>query len=109
MLFIGTRMHIIPNCAHLGRFGVDLPTRVPTAANHHKPPHKRRKYAEFETMGFPESMLLHRHGLDSFKEYSLDEILAFYQHTNNHHPKFWRWIAVICGGLRWFAWLPYPR
>ena len=33
----------------------------------------------------------------------LDKLLAFYQHTNNHHPKFWQWFAVVCGGLRWFA------
>ena len=64
MLFTGTRIHIVPNFAYLRG---DLPTRV-AVANHHKPPPKRHKYAGFETMGIPESMVLHRYGLASLKE-----------------------------------------
>ena len=41
-----------------------------------------------------------------WRSHSLDKLLAFCQHTNNHHPKFWRWFAVVCSGLRWFACLP---
>ena len=64
----------------------------PAAANHHKPPKKRRKYAGFVTMGIPairESIVLHRQGLATLKEPNyllLSQILA-----------------VVCGGLRWFA------
>ena len=39
-----------------------------TAANHHKPPPKRRKYAGFGTKGIRESIVLHRHGLATLKE-----------------------------------------
>ena len=31
------------------------------------------------------------------------KILAFHQHMNTYKPKFWRWFAVVCGGLRWFS------
>ena len=26
-----------------------------------------------------------------------------HQHMNTYKPKFWRWFAVVCGGLRWFS------
>ena len=31
-----------------------------------------------------------------WRSHSLDNLRAFYQHTNNHHPKFWRWFVVVC-------------
>ena len=42
-----------------------LPTRL-AAANHHKPPPKR-KYAGFGTMGIRDSIVLHRQGLATLK------------------------------------------
>ena len=37
------------------------------------------------------------------KSIIVKKILAFHQHMNTYKPKFWRWFAVVCGGLRWFA------
>ena len=102
MLFTGTRIHI--------------------AANHHKPPPKR-KYAGFGTMGIPairESIVLHRQGLATLKEPNylfLSQILVVdcgglgwfacfplfsLPIVPNSGGDLW-WFALICGGLRWFA------
>ena len=32
----------------------------------------------------------------------LRQTICFFQHSNNHHPKFWRWFAVVYGA-GWFA------
>ena len=37
------------------------------------------------------------------KSIIVKKILAFHQHMNTYKPKFWRWFAVVCGGLRWFS------
>ena len=37
------------------------------------------------------------------KSILVKKILAFHQHMNTYNPKFWRWFAVVCGGLRWFS------
>ena len=44
------------------------------------------------------------------KSIIVKKILAFHQHMNTYKPKFWRWFAVVCGGLAvfltahgWFA------
>ena len=95
MLFTSIRIHIVPNSAYLRRFGGDL-SWFAYKASRRKPPPKRRKYAGFGTKGIRESIVLHRHSLATLKEPCLDKLLAFYQHTNKHHPKFWRWFAMVC-------------
>ena len=50
-------------------------------------------------MGIHKSIVLHRQGLATLKEHCLDQLLAFYQHPNNHNPKFWLCFPVVCGGL----------
>ena len=36
------------------------------------------------------------------KSIIVKKILAFHQHMNTYKPKFWRWFAVVCGGLAVF-------
>ena len=36
------------------------------------------------------------------KSILVKKILAFHKHMNTYNPKFWRWFAVVCGGLAVF-------
>ena len=72
------------------------------ASNHHKSPLKHRKYAGFGTLCIRKKHHASPTRL-GYIERAIAKILAFYQHTNNHHPKLWRWFSVVCGGFWRFA------
>ena len=106
MLFTGTRIYTSSQILHI--YGVSmvicggLPTRL-AAANHHKPPPKRHKYAGFGTIGIRESIVLHRQGLATLKEPQLGQTTCLnYQHTNIIIPNSGgglQWFTVVCGGF----------